>query len=129
LLHEVAAMCADVGRLIEFTNSMDLLPIISSVLRGGWYPAVPLGGKLIAGEPAYNWSTCGEHILDFAGCLKASENPERWRGEIVGCAIYSDLADLRSLRCAFWFFSSAMEKDTAMRLMSSLGCMGAARRI
>jgi glycosyltransferase involved in cell wall biosynthesis len=79
LLHEIAAMCADVGRLIEFTNSMDLLPIVASVLRGVYYPGVPLGHKLVAGQPAYGWSTCGERILDFAKRLKASENPDRWR--------------------------------------------------
>jgi len=55
------------------------LPIVASVLRGGHHPAVPLGGKLIAGQPAYNWSTCGERVLDFAKRLKASENPDRWR--------------------------------------------------
>ena len=79
LLHEIAGMCDNVGRLIEFTNSMDLLPIVASVLRGGCDRAIPLGDKLIAGQPAYSWSACGERILDFAKRLKASENPERWR--------------------------------------------------
>jgi glycosyltransferase involved in cell wall biosynthesis len=79
LLHEIAAMCANVGRLIEFTNSMDLLPIIASVVRGRSYPAIPLGNKLVADLPTYSWLTCGERILDFAKRLKASENPDRWR--------------------------------------------------
>jgi glycosyltransferase involved in cell wall biosynthesis len=79
LLHEVATMCANVGRLIEFTNSMDLLPIVASVLRGDGCPAVPLGSKLAAGQAAYSWSTCAERVLDFAKRLKASENPDRWR--------------------------------------------------
>ncbi len=67
LLHEVAPMCANVGRLIEFTNSMDLLPLVASVLRGN------------CRRHTYSWSTCGERILDFAKRLKASENPDRWR--------------------------------------------------
>jgi glycosyltransferase involved in cell wall biosynthesis len=79
LLHEIAAMCVNVGRLMEFTNSMDLLPIIASVLRGSCYPAVPLGNGAAPGQQAYSWSTCGERVLDFARRLKASEDPERWR--------------------------------------------------
>jgi glycosyltransferase involved in cell wall biosynthesis len=79
LLHEIAPMCANVGRLIEFTNSMDLLPIVAPLLSGRCHPAMALGDKLVAGQPAYSWLTCGEHILDFAKRLKASENPDRWR--------------------------------------------------
>jgi glycosyltransferase involved in cell wall biosynthesis len=79
LLHEVAPMCANVGRLIEFTNSMDLLSIVASVLSGSYHPGIPLGDKVVAGLPKYSWLTCGERILDFARRLKASENPDRWR--------------------------------------------------
>jgi hypothetical protein len=79
LLHEVAPMCANLGRLIEFTNSMDLLPIVASVLSGSCHPAIALGDKLVAGEPTYSWLTCGERILDFAKRLKTSESPDRWR--------------------------------------------------
>jgi glycosyltransferase involved in cell wall biosynthesis len=79
LLHEVAPMCANRGRLIEFGNSMDLLPIVASVLGGSYHAAVPLGDRLVAGQPAYSWQTCGQRILDFAKRLKASENPDRWR--------------------------------------------------
>jgi glycosyltransferase involved in cell wall biosynthesis len=79
LLHEVAAMCANVGRLIEFTNSMDLLPIVASVLRGSSQAVIPLGDKLATGQPPYSWLTCGERMLDFAKRLKASESPDRWR--------------------------------------------------
>jgi glycosyltransferase involved in cell wall biosynthesis len=79
LLHEIAAMCVNVGRLIEFDNSLDLLPIIASELRGECRPAIPLGNKLIAGQPAYSWSTCGERILEFAKRLKTGESQDRWQ--------------------------------------------------
>lgn len=76
LLHEVAPLFPDVGRLIEFSNSLELVPIVGEVLGGAKYPSVPLGVKL---NELYGWSECGSRVFEFVKQLRASEKPDRWR--------------------------------------------------
>jgi hypothetical protein len=78
LTREVLANFPDVGRLIEFENSLDLVPIIGEFLAGRdlQAPAIP---RLPSGSPAYGWSNCAAEILAFADAMLRSEDVEVWR--------------------------------------------------
>jgi glycosyltransferase involved in cell wall biosynthesis len=78
LLHEIASNISNVGRLIEFENTLDLVGIVAHLLRGDDYPSLPLGGNVSAKSGPHSWAKAGEQILAFAKQLRASENPQRW---------------------------------------------------
>lgn len=77
LLHEIATNISNVGRLIEFENTLDLIEMVAHLLRGGDCPSLPLGGNVSAKSGPHNWAKAGEQILAFAKQLRASEKPPR----------------------------------------------------
>lgn len=76
LLHELAAVFPNVGRLVEFKNSLDLVPIVASLLNGADCPTVSLGTHSTA---IYGWDACGTRVLEFATQLRSAEKPYRWQ--------------------------------------------------
>lgn len=77
LLHEIATNMPNIGRLIEFENTLDLIGIVAHLLRGDDYPSLPLGGNVCAKSGPHSWAKAGEQILAFAKQLRASEKPPR----------------------------------------------------
>jgi hypothetical protein len=75
---ELAGRMVNRGRLINYSNSMDLREIIAKDLDGVEIPTVPLGGNTPGGGVPYGWKSCGAHVLEFAASLHAAEDPDRW---------------------------------------------------
>jgi glycosyltransferase involved in cell wall biosynthesis len=75
LLYEIAAVFPKVGQLIEFSNSLDLVPIVAGVLSGTPDLSVPLGTNV---SGIYGWPACGARVLEFVKQIRASEKPQRW---------------------------------------------------
>jgi glycosyltransferase involved in cell wall biosynthesis len=78
LLYEIATNMPDIGQLIGFDNTLDLIGIVAHILRGDNYPSLPLGGNVCAKSGPHSWAKAGEQILAFANHLRASEKPKRW---------------------------------------------------
>jgi hypothetical protein len=78
LLHELAPVMPDTGRLIEYENTFDLPPILAKLLDGKEVPGLHLGREAVAGGACHDWKACGALVLDFANRLIESEDAERW---------------------------------------------------
>jgi glycosyltransferase involved in cell wall biosynthesis len=78
LWHEIARNVPGVGRLIEFTKTLDLVEILALLLRGEVLPCLRLGASVSAKTEPHNWQRVGEQIIEFAKRLRESEKPERW---------------------------------------------------
>jgi len=78
LWHEIARNMPGVGRLIEFTKTLDLVEILALLLRGEVLPCLRLGASVSAKTEPHNWQRVGEQIIEFAKRLRESEKPERW---------------------------------------------------
>jgi glycosyltransferase involved in cell wall biosynthesis len=78
VFHEVIARFPNPGRLVEFENSLELVPILGKVLHGAAEALPHLAGAMPRG-PAHDWKACASQLLEFADKMRAAENVEIWR--------------------------------------------------
>jgi len=75
---EVTAQFPNQGRLVEFENSLELVPLLGRVLHR---KEETLSGGLPGTSSAavHDWATCAAQIFEFAEAMRRSENIELWR--------------------------------------------------
>jgi glycosyltransferase involved in cell wall biosynthesis len=78
VFREIVARFPHSGRLIEFDNSLELVPAIGKVLHGNDKAPSPHSRGAV-NETPYDWKSCAAHILQFAEQMQTSENVEVWR--------------------------------------------------
>jgi hypothetical protein len=79
LFHDVVRRFPQSGSLVEFENSLDLVPAIGKVLHGkvGRPPRDATGAS--TDIAAHGWKGCAEQFFAFAEAMRKSENVEAWR--------------------------------------------------
>jgi glycosyltransferase involved in cell wall biosynthesis len=65
LIHEIAARCRAEGRLYEFSSPMELLEIVTHLLRGHEPDSLPLGKALDETEEPMGWPDIARNMLHF----------------------------------------------------------------
>lgn len=78
VFREVTAKFPNKGRLIEFDNSLDLVPLLGKVLHGEGTTLSPHASG-IAHETTHGWKACAAQIFQFAEQMRKSENVDVWR--------------------------------------------------
>ena len=79
VFREAIAGFPHAGRLVEFENSLDLVPALGKTLHG---KDEPQAGPAIGGAMApadHGWKECAAQILRFAERMQRSENVNVWR--------------------------------------------------
>jgi glycosyltransferase involved in cell wall biosynthesis len=78
VFREVVGRFPNNGRLIEFENSLDLVPALGKVLHGkDETPSRHATGVVTAAH--HGWKECAAQILQFADRMRESEDVDVWR--------------------------------------------------
>jgi len=78
VFREIVARFPSNGHLIEFENSLELVPAIGRVLQGREAGSQSSTGGAAHGA-RYDWKACATQIFQFAEQMRKSEDVEVWR--------------------------------------------------
>jgi hypothetical protein len=78
VFREILAKFPDIGRFVEFENSLELVSILGDLLQNKGRPASSLERRPSVAV-LHGWSQCAVQILEFAQQMRGSEDIEVWR--------------------------------------------------
>jgi glycosyltransferase involved in cell wall biosynthesis len=79
VFHEVVARLPQVGRVVEFDNSLDLVPVLGAVLHGKSTTLLRRAAPASPGIAVHDWKTSATQLLAFADEMRRLESVEVWR--------------------------------------------------
>jgi hypothetical protein len=79
LSRDVVRRFPKIGSLVEFENSLDLVPAIGKVLHGKDEHQASGVTDASVGTASHGWKGCAEQFFAFADDMRKSENVEVWR--------------------------------------------------
>jgi len=79
VFQEILESFPNVGRLVEFDNSLDLVPVVGAVLHGKDRTLPSRAGSARSGIALHDWKASAAQLLAFADEMRKLENVAVWR--------------------------------------------------